>query len=221
MSKRTVLVQTPSGPVLVDNATLLGRLTGRGSKPSPKPTPKPSPPEPSAADLAEVDRIERQREATAAAYFERVNCRDGIEFSADESPRRVSSSNRAAGERLEDAAKRLGVDEGELTEALLGRAKLASVDGKLYVRSADLRRLEPSLRRSGTIPDPAAQSQPAEPKSETFPEMTPQGIVQRTVPEKVETEPAEPKGGELRASANKRTRLGKPQRWSSRPWAAR
>lgn len=221
MSKRTTIIQTADGPVLVDSAELLDRVRDGGSKPTAKskPTPKRSPSKPTAAELAKAARMEREAQRTSAAYFARQRGETGA-FEFSDSLRRTSPSNPAAGERLEDAAKRLGIEAGRLAELTMGKVEMTARDGELYLRHRDLDRVEVDLRRSGAIREPDPPSEAAKPEPESYPEMTSEGIVtRRNSPETVEPEPPKPTGGELRATASNRKRLGKPQRWNARPWA--
>jgi hypothetical protein len=131
---------------------------------------------------------------------------------------------RVSASKISAAAKRFGLAEQELTERLIGRAKMQIVDGELLIRNADLSRMV----SEGTLPDPAQTKQvdqaiaEIEGRKAADPavEARTQGIADALgVDLGTGTKPKSGSGGTVRVKADQESRrLGRPRRWSERTW---
>lgn len=180
------------------------------------------------AGIALAEGVSTQ-EVGGSIYFSEA----GLELAAD---RRRSSRRRSpapaltpddarAGERLADAAKRLGMSEDELTTAALGKVAMTVRDGEVYLRSRDLKRLEgdqglDKQAKARSAPSPLAPA-PSDSAAEerTAAAARALGIGDRMEPAaSEETERSEePASGITRVKGSRdRTRIGRPRRWSAR-----
>jgi hypothetical protein len=118
------------------------------------------------------------------------------------------------------AAEQAGLSEGDLTDRLVGRARLKVVDGALVVPLSDLR----ELAKDGAIPKPAKQTT-TEPTTDPLAVPTDAAIERRTASigaalgiDAAAPTPAEqaPQAGIQTFGATERPprRLGQPRRWS-------
>lgn len=173
------------------------------------------------AEIALAEGVSTE-EVGGSIYFSEA----GLELAAD---RRRSSRRRSpapaltpddarAGERLADAAKRLGMSEDELTTAALGKVAMTVRDGEVYLRSRDLKRLEgdqglDKQAKARSAPSPLAPSSDPAADERTAAAARALGIEDRMEPDKQ----AEPGSGITRVKGSReRTRLGGPRRWSAR-----
>lgn len=235
-------------PVLIGNGAdaaarppaLRPRPTGRKARQHSSPASRPRPgyidSDRAAMELScEVGEVEGialaegvlTEEVGGSIYFSEA----GLELAAD---RRRSSRRRPApvltpddaraGERLTDAAKRLGLTEAELTEAALGKVAMTVSDGEVFLRSRDLKRLESDQgldkqAKARSAPSPLAPP-PADSATE---ERTAAAARALGIGDMKPAEPEQPDGSEEPASgitrvkgSRDRTRIGRPRRWSAR-----
>lgn len=122
-----------------------------------------------------------------------------------------------------EAAKQAGISEGEMSDRLVGRARLKMVNGKLVVPLADLRK----LAEDGSIPKPSKKSSsktttdplavPSDPATEqrTASLGAALGIADTARPTPAETQ-AQAGIQTFSATKRPRRRLGAPRRWGQR-----
>jgi hypothetical protein len=164
----------------------------------------------------------RSRKASSPARRTRPSRAGSMLFSDSGTP---SGTVRVSASKLSNAAGRFGLTEQELTERLIGRAKMQVVDGELLIRNADLSRLV----SQGTLPDPAQRKQvddavaeiegrrAADPATEARSAAVADALgVDLGTGSKAKPGSG---GGTVRVKADAEPRrLGRPRRWSERTW---
>ena len=134
----------------------------------------------------------RQREVGGQLHFSIVD----LELAA---PRRMRSLPTrpmiptGAHIKLDVLARKFGMLHDDLAEALTGRVRLRAEGKELAVSVADWNRVRPKLKAAGLLRESA----------------------------KAEAARIEGQAKGAQRARGKRMRLGRPQRWNSRPWSAR